>query len=92
MLWLLGYKIGRLANEIHRRVTDKSSKILLSNTSRQLLERILADKDSGELRTAEDKYLLLDHVRKTLCEGRQADALESHYAIFMLTKIHGDVP
>ena len=52
----------------------------------------MADKDSGELRTAEDKYLLLDHVRKTLCEGRQADALESHYAIFMLTKIHGDVP
>ena len=92
MLWFLGYKMQRLADLVRRRVSDKSSKILLSNTSRQLLERVLAEQEDLDWRSAEDRCLLLDHIRRTLCEGGQVDALQSHFVIFMLTKLQGDVP
>lgn len=92
MLWLLGYKIQRLADLIRRRVSDRSSQILLSNTSRQLLERVLEEQDGLDLCSAEDKYLLLDHIRRALCESGQVGALQSQFVIFMLTRIHGDVP
>ena len=42
-----------------------------------------------DLRTIQDKFLLLQYLSDNLSK---ADVIQSHNVIFMLAKIHGDVP
>jgi hypothetical protein len=75
MAWLTSYRIHRLAALIRERVSSKKSKIVLTNTSHRILDGILEHEEASDLRKAEDKYLLLDHVFKTLCQKGQVDVL-----------------
>jgi hypothetical protein len=92
MAWYIGYRVHRLAEWIQERVSSRSSKTILTNTSHQILAGILQHQESHDFHILKDKYLLLEHIHKQLCQKGQVDVLQSHYVIFMVTKIHGDVP
>ena len=92
MAWYIGYRAQQLAEQIQTRMSSRSNKTFLTNTSHKILSGILQHQESHDLRILKDKCLLLEHINEHLCQKGQVNVLQSHYVIFMATKIHGDVP
>lgn len=65
---------------------------MISNSTRLILDRILADLETTDLQFAEDRYLLLEYAHRTLFNPGTVDSVQSQYAIFMLTRTQGTVP
>jgi len=65
--WYLDCQVQRLTALIQQAVSNPSSKIVLTNTSHQILAIILQKRANQSLAMLADRYFLLQKIHEALC-------------------------